>query len=385
MPRKMRSSFGCVQRLDRNRYRLRWWADTPGGRRRKTEIVRGTRREAERRMAEIRAGLDENRRHRLRHVPTVAEAFEQWWLPDADEKLADGRLAQNTYKCRMSKWRRYLRPRWGEVKANEIDPLEVQEWLATMTKKPAADSLALLRQILDLCLIYGVVEDNVARRPYRMPQAQQSRADGAYTLAELDRIAQAAEGSPCEAAMIVSMFGGARTGEALGIKLDEVERDEYEGLPLTVARCVRQVYADGTVSADGALKTPQSVRALVVPPPWGDRLWELAERARAAGEARLTDNGVGSPIRQTAYVSEWRRAVEKAGVPVKQPRAARRSWETFMRWDMEVDPSKLEQMMGHALPGVTGAHYDKPTARMFVQAVGKAFKARPFVREVAGA
>ena len=51
-----------------------------------------------------------------------------------------------------------------------------------------------------------------------------------------------------------------------------------------------------------------------------------------------------------------------------------------MRWEMEVDRSKIEQMMGHALPGVTGGHYDKPTTRMFCDAVGKAFSCKPFVR-----
>ena len=44
-----------------------------------------------------------------------------------------------------------------------------------------------------------------------------------------------------------------------------------------------------------------------------------------------------------------------------------------MRWDMDIDHSKIEQMMGHALPGVTGEHYDKPTAQAFIDTVGKAF------------
>ena len=197
MPRKMRSSFGCVQRIDKDVYRLRWWEDVAGEYKRRSRNFRGTRREAERALAEIRAGLDENRRHKLRHVPTVEEAFNKWWLPDADTKLEDGRLAKNTHKCRMSKWNKYVGPRWGQVKVNELDPLEIQDWLSGMTKKPAEDSLALLRQILDFCQIYDVVGENMARRPYVMPQNFKSRSDGAYTLDELDRIAQAAEGWAC--------------------------------------------------------------------------------------------------------------------------------------------------------------------------------------------
>ena len=34
MPRRKRSSWGSVTRLSTNRYRLRWWADGPDGRKR---------------------------------------------------------------------------------------------------------------------------------------------------------------------------------------------------------------------------------------------------------------------------------------------------------------------------------------------------------------
>ncbi len=382
MPRKMRSSFGCVQRLDKNRYRLRWWEDAGGVYRRRSRVFRGTRREAERAMSEIRAGLDENTRRRLRQVPTVGEAYERWWLADARGRLERGELAKSTYDNTLSKWRRYVGPRWGSSRVTEIDPLEVQDWLKTMTRKPAQDALSLLRQVLDKCQLYDVVSENVARRPYSMPREQTDRADGAYTLAELDRIAQAAQGSPCEAAMILSMFGSARTGESLGVRLSEVTRGEFEGIQVTVAQVVRQVRPDGSLGPDGALKNRQSVRPLVIPPPWGDRLWEIAEKAREAGDTWLSDNGGGEPVGQRVYRAEWRKACERAGIEAKQPRAARRSWETYMRWDLGVEQSRVEQMMGHVLPGVTGAHYDKPTAEMFVQAVGKAIKLHPFVREV---
>lgn len=380
----MRSSFGCVQRLGADRYRLRWWADTPEGYRRVTETVRGTRREAERRMAEIRAGADEQAERAARGVPTVGEAFERWWLPDATERLQRGEVARGTYDGRMGNWRRHVAPRWADVPVDRVRALDVQGWLLGMTQSPANGSLAVLRQVLDYCTLYDIVPDNVARRRYKLPTAHRDMKDGAYTLAELDRIAQAARGSACEAAMLLCMFGSARTGESLAVRLDEVTREGYEGVALTVAQVVRQLFADGTVGEDGRLKTPQSVRPLVIPPPWGDRLWELAEDARAAGDTWLCDDGLGRPSSRGVYAREWREACEAAGVEPRQARAARRSWETYMRWDWEVDRSKVEQMMGHLLPGVTGAHYDKPTANEFVRAVGRAAKLHPFVREVPG-
>lgn len=40
---------------------------------------------------------------------------------------------------------------------------------------------------------------------------------------------------------------------------------------------------------------------------------------------------------------------------------------------MDINRSKMEQMMGHALPEVTEKHYDKTTAQAFIDTVGKAF------------
>ena len=47
MARKMRSTWGNVSRTAPGVFRLRWYEDTPQGRRRMSETVRGTRREAD--------------------------------------------------------------------------------------------------------------------------------------------------------------------------------------------------------------------------------------------------------------------------------------------------------------------------------------------------
>lgn len=89
MPRRQRSTWGSIARLGRDRYRLRWWEDVDGDYARRSEVVRGSRRAAERRLAEIRASLDETAPHgrpRARRRLTVGEAYERWWLPDARDR-----------------------------------------------------------------------------------------------------------------------------------------------------------------------------------------------------------------------------------------------------------------------------------------------------------
>ena len=278
----------------------------------------------------------------------------------------------------MSKWRVHVAPRWAPVRCDEVRALDIQAWLDGKTEKPAQDSLAMLRQILDFATLYEVIPVNVARRPYRIPTAHEDRSDGAFTLAELDRIATAARGLYCEAAILLMCFGSCRVGESLAVRVGEVSRVSSHGLDLTTASIVRQMNSDATLSEDGRLKNRQSVRAVVVPPPWGDRLWGLAEAAQGAGDAWLCDGGHGRPASQYNLRNDWRRAVVAAGLPYRQPRAARRSWETYMRWEMGVEQSRIEQMMGHALPGVTGAHYDRPSSQAFVDVVAEAFARKPF-------
>ncbi len=165
--------------------------------------------------------------------------------------------------------------------------------------------------------------------------------------------------------------------DRLGMRLEDVERAEYHSMTLAVAHVRRQVTSDARVSE--ALKTRASARPLVIPEPWSLRLLELADEARERGDVWLTDDGIQRPVSQNAYRRAWADACRLAGVEAKQPRAARRSWETYMRWDMRVEQSRVEQLMGHVLPGVTGTHYDKPTTQMFVEVVGEAFERRPFV------
>lgn len=375
MPRGVRSDWGSVTEVERGRrYRLRYWAETPEGYRRVSETVRGTRRQATDLLAQRRVEHSADA-----PCPTVRYAYERWWLPRAEGRLASGDLARNTFDNYATRWRRDVGPRFGDVPCDGVRPIDVQRWLDPMTQKPAVDSLALLRQVLDLAATYDVVGENVARRRYAMPRRHEDRKDGAYALAELDAIARAARGMRSEAAVILMCFGSCRTGESLGVRPSEVAPARSHGLVLATAGIVRQVNSDASLSPDGVLKNPQSVRTVVVPPPWAARLLVLAGEAAARGDAWLCDDGCHRPLSQNRMRAEWSAAVAAAGLPARQPRAARRSWETYMRWDMRVERSMVEQMMGHALPGVTGAHYDRPDAARFVDVVAEAFAARPFI------
>ncbi|MCI6843293.1 MAG: hypothetical protein MR874_00825 [Coriobacteriaceae bacterium] len=84
-----RAAWGSVEEMVRGKkYRLRYWASTPEGYRRVSEIVYGTRADAEDVRAQRR--LDHGRE---RATPTVSAAYERWWLPNFERRVAEGEAA----------------------------------------------------------------------------------------------------------------------------------------------------------------------------------------------------------------------------------------------------------------------------------------------------
>lgn len=371
MPRYRRSTFGTIEKRGRDTWRIRWHEVRNGIALRPSETVHGTRRDAADRLARIQAELSGTPRkgRTLQRPMTLREVYEAWYRPDEDERVASGRMAVRTREQHLSSIRLLMRE-WGDRPVTGIEPREIQDLLNGLTRQPAVNAVTALRRLMGYAVTYDVMAENVAARPYVMPTSQRDRDHSAYTVGQLVRIAEAARGSAAEAPMLLMMFGSCRVAESIPPRLDEVERWESHGLELAVVWINRQVLRDRDLS--DRLKTATSRRPVVIPPPWSGRVLELAERGRAAGDVYLCDDGTGRPVSRWLLTREWERAVVAAGVPALERRAARRSWETYMNWDLDVAWQKTERLMGHKLPGVTGSHYDRPQVGHFVDAVAEA-------------
>lgn len=349
MPRKMRSSFGCVQRLGRDRYRLRWWADGPDGRRRRTEIVHGTRREAERRMAEIRVATDE------RHVPTVGELWEHYELPGLRRQLEEGKLSQRTVQAYERRWQADVAPRWADVPCTGVRPRDIQEWLLPMTKSMGELSKAVLSLTLDRAVFLDLVQGNPCSRRYEY--GRETRRDKrAYTPDELGQIWEAVRGTVAEAPFLLSAHGGLRVGEACAVRTADVEW--REGCAVVHVRV--QVNQRGEVL--DRLKTRGSERTAVVLEPWASRLRELA------GPTYVNEQVDGMPIHPKTVTHNWKLAVEGAGLPYQPMQALRPSYQTNMHW-AGVPIEQTSRLLGHASTEMTLANYDRPSDDQLVNVV----------------
>lgn len=362
MSGKRRSSWGSNEDAGRGRRRIRYWADLHDGKgyRRVSETIEGSRRDGDEALA----------RRRVQHsadapVPTLTQAYELWWLPEARGRVERGEMAKATLVNYESRWRRHVRPAFGDHRLTDVRPLEVQDWLLGMTAPMASISLSLMEQVYRKAVMYGACEANPAALRYRMPVAQGERSKEVYTLAEMSSALDAVRGTCAYVPAVLCGLGSARVGESLGaIVAEDVRRAESHGMALAVVDVRRQVDRYGHVM--DRLKTAQSARPLVIPEPW-------SADVLAVGTRWLSDQGDGTPVSQLTVGRVWKETLGAAGIEPIPFRNLRNSWRTISRWELGIPEDMCERMMGHAGKSVGERHYDRPDADRFVDAVAAAY------------
>ena len=361
MATERRRSFGSVTYLGKDREGAgRWRLRYPKGGSRKTEVVHGTKRDAEHRLAQLHVEAGAERQSRI----TVGQAYERWWRP---EKAAS--VAELTLKAYDSAWKSAIAPRWADVPVAAVRPIDVQGWLSGLAPMMALRAKGVLKGVLDKCVLYEVVPSNPAAGRFAMPSSSDKAIDkGVYGLDGLRRAWEAVKGTHIEAAVLLMGFAGTRVGESLAVRPSE----PYVSGDVCAVPVVRQMGNQGRVV--DALKNEQSRRVAVLPGPMGRRMAELC----GAGGDWLCDSGVGRPATQAEARAVWDRALAEAGVEWHPLRNLRNSWETVARWELGLDPLVIEKLLGHVGKGVTARHYDRPIEEMCINAVSRAYAANPF-------
>lgn len=367
MPRrKRRSAWASITEVDKGqRYRIRYWAETPEGYRRKSETVCGTRMDAERRRSELMLLHSEDA-----PCPTVAQAWERWVVPDLERRVGAGTLAEGTYRQYCGAWRNAVAPMFATVPCDQVRPLRIQQWLDTLTHSQAVQAVKVLGKVMDAAVRYEVVAHNPMRERYVMPSRTtvEERDRGIWTLDELGTLWSRVNGEWYEPAFVLAAFGGLRLGESLGVVAGDVELRDVGGVPIALVRVERQMPQRGSVPTD-RLKTPQSRRTAVIA---GRAASQLALMARALPhDCPLSGDGFGGFSAQIRLTRAWD--------GMRHPfRNLRNSWQTWMRWEAHVEPWCVETLMGHTGLGVTAKYYDRPTPDVLAATVADAYRARPW-------
>lgn len=367
--RKRRRAWGSITEVDPGRrYVLRWVENTPQGRKRRSRTFRGTYREADLELSRLQVERADNGD---KPVPTVGKAHSMWFEPWMERRVADGKAKAGTKRLYDSVWKTVASPRWSNVPVDSIQPIDVQAWLLGLTSGNAQIAITVLRKTLDFAVQYELAPSNKFRLSYEMPsKAAFRKSSDVYSLAEADAVFEKLHGAVCEAPFILSCFGSARTGESLGVRCREISRMEANGIVLAAVPVVRRMPPAGCRPLpDGDLKSPQSMRTMLIPDPYASRLFEISAALDAAGVEWLADRGDGLPLNMGALKRAWGREMGKDAIPFGN---LRNSWRTFSKYEWGVDYDTLELLMGHSLQGVTGRHYMRPSVEQLADALTSA-------------
>lgn len=372
MPRRARRrSWGSVTEVQRGkRYIVRWMENTDAGRKRRSKTLRCTAAEASRFLAmkEVEHGTE-------RRTPTFGEVYAMWYRPWLERRLEAGMIKPATFERYTEVWENVCAGRWGKVPVDRLRPNGFQSWLLEQNKGNAKLAVIVMRKMLDLAMRDGHVASNALRGDYDMPTVTtKSKPKGVYTLAEAMEGLEAVRGTSIEVPYILACFGGLRVGESCGVRTDDLGAGESDGVRFATVNVVRQMGYSGTEPvAENDLKTKLSVRTALVPEPYCDRLFAIAARREADGSGWMADRGDGLPMNKTTLAYRINKAFGERAIP---PSNLRASWRTFGEFNWNIPYDTLEILMGHALKGVSGKHYIRPSIDVLMHSFAEPYRAQ---------
>lgn len=362
-----RRSFGHIRKLGDDRWQVIWPAGYhPDGKRRtRSEVVRGSRTDAERRLA--RAMLDAGIETAFFEGITLA----QYW--DVDYSREIQRLAPATIDDYTRTWERDLGPLLGDAKMSSITARSARQALLTIPAPGAQrNAYKLLRQMLNLAAEDGIIELNPLPRRMRLDKVEH-REKSLYTAEEVPAFLDAIHGTDVEAMALCQLFGGLRREEATGLRWSDFSFETVQGVhsAQTTAYIAIQRTAQliGGEVVMGTGKTEKSRRTVIISGYPAERLAEIAGEGWL-NPSKKDPSQCGNP---ETYAARLRTVQRQAGVRTVHPTGLRATYST-LHAQLGTPDALVSMMMGHSNIGTRYRHYlgaNVDAARVAAAALGE--------------
>lgn len=344
----MRNSWGSVRKRSEGIYELRY---TIAGER-QSEIVRGTQKDAERRLSVLRLRYEGTKE---KADITLNEFWAVWYEPTLEL------LAPSTAQGYRSIWNTHIKRAWGDRVMSTVKPSEVQDWLMTLSKGSAKHCRTFMSAMYSKACMEGLTDTNPLAFRFRMPTRGAAEPNNdILSLNALETISDACRGIWWEPCFILAAFAGLRRAECVGAQIEDLEFREDGFCAVSVRRGVQRLHGQNIIVAP---KTGE--RVAVVMPKHAARLRECVGD-RVSGW--LVDDG-GLPCNPDVMSQSWRRwfiGQPYKFVPFKNLRNSYVTWTLTEGYSVEV----VSKLCGHSQQ-VEYKHYMRPTADDFVSALKK--------------
>jgi len=185
-------------------------------------------------LNEVKNGVPLDHRQR-----TLTDFVENDWLPDQDFQVTSGSLADSTVKQRRHDWTRHLKPALGDTQVRQIGVAEIerlQRKLATgLSPHTTHRVITTLGTILEKARRHRLIPVNPIHDVKKIEPRRQ-REPRALTIAEVRRLADAAETPDEQNLILAAAFSSLRLGELLGLRWQYVNLDGDEPHLIVVAQ-----------------------------------------------------------------------------------------------------------------------------------------------------
>lgn len=331
-----------------DQYNKRWEASVGHGKERRW--IRSKKEGEEGRLL-VEARLEE-----LLHGPaplppgSLAEFIEEIWWPSVK--------VDTTYKT-SSGYKSIITNHFGSLEPIRMDAIRLpilQQWVSELSvnrsPKTVKNIFGLLSGILELAHKTGRVHHQDWRL-VRLPRVVKRKQEG-LTLAQVDAVLKAAEGTPMEGPVFAAGRLGLRRNEVCGLKRPHVR--------ILADRAVVELSDNRQIHGEEARlksKAPGETRVLVIPRAWGLRLLSFAP----SESLYLFLGEEGKPIHPNMITKSMPELCAKAEIPPTTFHDLRHAAAGSLR-RAGVPESLIKDVLGHTSVDTTLIYLDKQADEM---------------------
>ena len=311
--------------------------------------VRGTKRDADKRLGELLHQLDTG----SFIVPgkTTLTTYLEKWLSD----YAKPNLTPRSYERYESITRKHLIPSLGNILLTQLRPEHLQKLYAAKLKEGlSARSVkyqhVILHKALQTAIKWGLVSRNVADG-VDVPKAQRGEMI-TWDEDDIARFLKAAESTPYYALFYTALFTGARRGELLLLRWSDV--DLLFNPTISVSRSLHQLKDNSFVYTEP--KTAKSRRTIALSPSVIPILSDHREKMRVIlpirEDALVFSTPEGTPLRPNTVSRAWTILAARCGVKVIRFHDARHTHASLML-KQGIHPKIVQERLGHSGIAIT--------------------------------
>jgi integrase len=310
--------------------------------------VKGTKKEAETRLAEMLHQIDTG--SYIRPGKTTVGDFLQKWLGD----YGRANLQPKSFERYQSIVNKHLIPALGDIKLLQLKPEHLQKHYVAQLGAGLSPSTVrydhvVIHKALQTAIKWGVVPHNVADG-VDIPRSRH-REMQVWDKAEMSRFLEAVKTTPYYAMFYLALFTGMRRSELLALRWQDID---FSGGEVSVNRGLLQL-EDGSFMFTEP-KSAKSRRTIALPPSSLEVLQEHKSKIvsnRLMIDLPLKERDLifstidGKPLRPNTVSRAWTILATRAGVKVIRFHDARHTHATLLL-QAGVNIKVVQERLGHA-------------------------------------